>query len=65
MTSVKLDSDFADQMRNQTGLEHSIMTGDRIVASSLDSYPPIQKIIAPRTSFLNTSDLVVCCTYAE
>lgn len=59
----KLDSDFADQMYGQTGLEHSIMTGDRIVASSLSVYPPSQTIIAPRTSFLNTSDLVVCCTY--
>jgi len=63
VTGIKLDADFADQMRNQTGLEHSIMTGDRIVASSLSSYPPSQKIVAPRTSFLNTSDLVVCCTY--
>jgi PAS domain S-box-containing protein len=60
---LKLDSDFADQMRNQTGLEHSIMTSDRIVASSLSTYPPNQKVVAPRTSFLNTSDVVVCCTY--
>lgn len=63
IAGVKLDSEFADQMHSQTGLEHSIMTGDRIVASSLSAYPPSQKIVAPRTSFLNTSDLVVCCTY--
>lgn len=63
IAGVKLDSEFANQMHSQTGLEHSIMTEDRIVASSLSTYPPSLKIVAPRTSFLNTSDMVVCCTY--
>lgn len=63
ITGLRLDSAFAEEMHNQTGLEHTIFTGDRVVATSQDSYPSFQTIVAPRTSFLNTSDLVVCCEY--
>ncbi len=63
LTGLRLDSTFADEMRSQTGLEHTIFTAERVVATSQDSYPSFQTIVAPRTSFLNTSDLVVCCEY--
>ncbi|MGW8251651.1 MAG: PAS domain S-box protein, partial [Anaerolineales bacterium] len=64
LTGLKLDSDFAEQMRSQTGLEHTVFVGDRVIATSQGSYPASQTIVAPRTSFLNTSDLVVCCEYS-
>ncbi len=63
LTGLRLDFAFADEMRSQTGLEHTIFTGERVVATSQDSYPSFQTVVAPRTSFLNKSDLVVCCEY--
>lgn len=63
LTGLNLDSQFAEQMNRQTGLEHTIFTADRVVATSQESYPSSQTIVAPGSSFLNTSDLVVCCEY--
>ena len=63
LVGQKLDNEFAIQMRSQTGLEHSIIAGDQVVATSLSSPPPVQATLAPRASFLVAPDIIVCCTY--
>ena len=59
----KLDNEFALQMRDQTGLEHSIIAGDQVAATSLSAPPPVQTTLAPRASFMAAPDNIVCCTY--
>lgn len=61
---VLLNTQFARQMQSQTGLDHTIMTKDQIVATSLESPPPIEATPAPRASFLTRSNIDVCCEYA-
>lgn len=64
VVGLNLNTRFVRQMQSQTGLEHTLMTNDRIVATSLESYPPINATRAPRASFLAQSEIDVCCEYA-
>jgi two-component system phosphate regulon sensor histidine kinase PhoR len=63
LVGQKLDNDFATQMHSQTGLEHSIIAGDQVVATSLSAPPPVQTTLSPRPSYLVAPDILVCCTY--
>ncbi len=63
ITGFRLDNEFAQQMRSQTGLEHSLLANDQVVATSLASPPPVQVEAAPRTLVLSSSETVVCCSY--
>jgi PAS domain S-box-containing protein len=64
VVGLHLNTQFAGQMHQQTGLDHSIMTNDQIVATSLEALPPVKATPAPQASFLTRSDIVVCCEYA-
>lgn len=64
VVGLHLSTQFARQMQSQTGLEHTLMTNDQVVATSLDSYPPLKATPAPRASFFTRSKIDVCCEYA-
>lgn len=64
VVGLHLNTRFVRQMQSQTGLEHTLMTNDQIVATSLESSPPIKATSAPRASFLARSEVEVCCKYA-
>ncbi len=59
----KLNNAFAIQMRDQTGLEHSIIAGDQVAATSLSAPPPVETNLAPRASVLAAPSTIICCTY--
>jgi PAS domain S-box-containing protein len=64
VVGLHLNTQFAQQMHQQTGLDHTVMTNDQIVATSLEALPPLQATPAPQASFPARSDIVVCCEYA-
>ncbi len=59
----QLDEEFVLQARRQTGLEHAMLVGGLMIASSYTAAPQNLATLSPDESRLSTPEAAVCCTY--
>lgn len=59
----RLDTDFAIQMRQLTGMEHTILVDGGVIATSYAARPENLTTLSPRSGFISTPEGGICCTY--
>lgn len=63
VVGIRLNNAFAEQMHQQTGLEHAILFNNSVIATSHLYVPEKLKIIRDQPVFLTTPIPGTCCTF--